>query len=120
MFTSEMSTRGLRSTTSAYSSGRYIHLRREGEFGAICALDFTLWRRYGRSPIWLRFSYSDWGRGAEVADLLSKTNLYLQDIRGSYREIVTPILLTHNSDRQRVIQDGVDQIRHISQKLLDN
>jgi len=118
--TSDASTSGLASAASYYSTGRYINLRKRGEFGSLLAVDFDFWRKSGRSPIWLKFNYTEFGRGREASELLSKTNFYINYVEGSPRVIGTPILLTHNSDKQKVVRDAADQIRAISQKLLNN
>jgi len=115
----EIDVSGLRATFGRYHTGRYIFLRKEGEFGASLVVDFALWRSFGLSPIWLRFHYTNFGRGKEVSDILSKTNLYINYVEENPRVVVTPILLTHSSDRQKVIRNCADQIRSISRILLD-
>jgi len=110
---------GLQASASAHSSGRYIYLRKRGEFGAYLALDFELWRKFGLSPIWLKFHYTDFGRAEEAAALLSKANFYI-DYGANPRSVVTPIMLAHSSDRQKVIEASAQEIRAINQVLLDS
>lgn len=94
-------------------------MRKRGGFEALFALDFVAWRQFGYSPIWLKFHYSKAGRGEEVVALFSKTNLFTAYLTNP-RVVATPIMLTHSSDRPKVIQDGAQQIRAISRVLLDN
>ena len=115
---SEATTDGLSSAASAYYSGRYLDLRKRGEFQALLAVDFSLWRKFGISPIWLKFYYGESGRAAEVEALMSKTNIHIQKIEESPRLIGTPILLTPSSDRQKVIHDASAQIQAINRILL--
>jgi hypothetical protein len=115
----DVATGGLAAAASAHSSGRYIYLRKRGEFGAYLALDFELWRKFGLSSIWLKFHYTDFGRAEEAAALLSNANFYI-DYGANPRAVVTPIMLAHSSDRQKVIQDSAQQIRAINQILLDS
>jgi hypothetical protein len=118
--TSDASTSGLASAASYYSTGRYINLRKRGEFGSLLAVDFDFWRKSGHSPIWMKFNYTEFGRGNKASELLSKTNLYIDYIEEYPKVVGTPILLTHSSDKQKVIQNCADQIRNITTILLDN
>ena len=49
--------------------GRYAGFN-DRNCGMWLGIDFTLWKKYERSPLWLSFSTTEWGRAHEVQALL--------------------------------------------------
>ena len=83
-------------------------------------MDFVAWRKFGRSPIWLEFTSSEWGKAQEVTASLSRTDLYLIDLAACFerRGVGTPITLTPNADKRKVIENCAVQIREVADILL--
>jgi len=110
---------GMPTSTSEFT-GRYIHIRKRGGFGGLLALDFVAWRKFGRSPIWLEFTSSEWGKAQEVTASLSRTDLYLIDLAecSERRGVGTPITLMPNTDKRKVIENCAVQIREVADILL--
>ena len=55
---------------SAERIGRYAGIPFEEQCGVWLGIHFKLWKEHGRSPFWMVFSTSDWGRAHEVRILL--------------------------------------------------
>ena len=49
--------------------GRYVSFPEAGGVGAWLGTHFRLWRDYGRTPLWVVFSSTDWGRSQELRRL---------------------------------------------------
>ena len=105
-----MSGQGLQKTSVGTWSGRYVHLPEPGMFIARIALDFETWRKFGRSPIWMQFSFDGGGRGSEVAEIAQTSGFDFVDLRTS---IAMPIFLLPNCEKQTLINDCLDQIENI-------
>ena len=65
-----LSTEGLTAATRYYRIGRYVSFVEAKGVGAWLGTHFRLWRDYGRTPLWLVFSSTDWGRAPEVRAVL--------------------------------------------------
>jgi hypothetical protein len=65
-----LSVDGLRPMSSWEQTGRYISFPAADGVGAWIGTNFRRWRMHGRTPLWLRFSSSRWGRAPEVRALL--------------------------------------------------
>ena len=117
----DVSTDGLVRSSTTEFTGRYIHIRKRDEFGGLLALHFGAWRKFGRSPIWLNFNSSEWGKAHEANALLSKTDLYLIDLAScsSWRGVGTPVTLMPNVGKRKVIENCAMQIREIADVLLN-
>ena len=116
----DVSTDGLARSSTAEFTGRYIDIRKRDEFGGLLALDFVAWRKFGRSPIWLEFNSSEWGKAQEVTALLSRTDLDFIDLAASSARpgVGIPITLMPNADKRKVIKNCASQIRKIADILL--
>ena len=62
------SVKGLKATARAAGPGRYVNL---GRAGCWVGLDHECWASHGRSPIWLHFAPSEWGRSTAAAGALT-------------------------------------------------
>ena len=108
---------GLQKSSTGKWSGRYINVRKKDEYGGRLALDFEAWRKFGRSPIWLTFPDSNWGKGREVAELLGKSNVDVFEFGDSFG---LPINLAPNADRRQIVVNAARQIREIVEILYPN
>ena len=61
---------GLRATHSWRRAGSYVRLGGPRAIGAWFGLDFGAWRRFGRTPIWLRFKNDPFSRAHLIRPVL--------------------------------------------------
>ena len=101
---------GLQKASTGKWSGRYMNLRKRGEYIGRLALDYEAWRTFGRSPIWLSFVDDKWGRGREVSELLGKSNIDIFELEDSFG---FPVYLLPNTDRRQIVEDAARQIGKI-------
>ena len=108
------STRRLNPAHGWHRTGRYLRLY--GRFGLWLGFHRLAWKRWGLTPIWTRHSDdSDWSglRIREAKNLFSQAKVH-----GDF--LYLPIRLTTGVDRDRVVQDAVEQLRCIGRELADN
>ena len=69
--------------------------------------------------IWLEFHSTGWGRAQEVTASLSRTDLLLIDLAAcsERRGVGTPITLTPNADKRKIIENCAVQIREVADIL---
>lgn len=61
---------GLRSQADWERIGRYVRTGSGRSAGYWIGIHFRLWKHHGRSPIWMVFADSDWGKATEVRRVL--------------------------------------------------
>lgn len=61
---------GLNRSESWERLGRYARIPTSNEYGVWFGLHFELWRENGKSPLWLIFLSSDWGRALDAERIL--------------------------------------------------
>ena len=111
------SVKGLIRTNLAYGPGRYVNLGH-----GICwlGLDHESWARYGRSPIWLRFGSTEWGRATAAARALTDwiratpPRAYWE---GPGKPLLVPALLPAGGIREAAVTQIVDLIREIDSRF---
>lgn len=79
---------GLRATHNWRRAGAYVRLGGAQSIGAWFGLDFGAWRKFGRTPIWLRFENDHFGRAP----------------------LVRPVLHHWGADRKRLVVDNDEQV----------
>lgn len=79
---------GLRATHNWRRAGSYLRLGSYEAIGAWFGLDFGAWRKFGRSPLWLRFENDRFSRAA----------------------VVRPRLLHWGDEHRRFVVDKDDQV----------
>jgi len=108
-----VSTKGLRPVHSMGNSGRYVAFASAGCF---LGLSHWLWSTRGRSPIWLRFERSPWGRADELRPLLrpwvtlDPPRAYIDD---DDRAVRVPVLLRAGVEKDAVVEHAVAQLREV-------
>jgi len=65
-----LSNKGLTEGATFVKFGKYVWLNERNNVGIWFGLDYELWKEYGVSPLWVRFSTTDFGRAYEVEPLL--------------------------------------------------
>lgn len=108
-----LSTKGLRPTHSLWGTGRYVGFASAGCF---FGLSHWLWSVRGRSPMWLRFPVSTWGRADELRQILKPWAA--QDPPRAYvdeddRVVSVPILLLAGAEKDAVVKHAVAQLREV-------
>lgn len=109
--------KGLKATHYLHATGRYLALERAGcWFG----LNHSLWSRWGRSPIWMRFDRGDWGRADLVRDAVKPwlsadpPRAFGDEDDGAVR---IPLLLRTGAEKSAVVGGVVDQLRELNERL---
>ncbi len=111
------SVKGLKATARACGPGRYVNL---GRAGCWVGLDHESWARYGRSPIWLRFGSTEWGRATAAARALTDwiratpPRAYWE---GPGKPLLVPALLPAGGSREAAVTQIVDLIREIESRF---
>lgn len=110
-------TRGLRPTHGWYTLGRY--LRMYERFGLWLGIDFEVWRDAGITPLWWCFNDNEYsgvaGRLQTISELFDDAQHY-EDTGTLY----IPIRLKTGVERDRVVDEAVEQMKWISETLLEN
>ncbi len=110
-----LSVKGLKVTARDYGGGRYAKFE---QAGCWVGLDHMMWRRTGRSPLWIDFSESDWGRADKLREPLGA---WLNaDPPRAFKEndsMKVPLLLAVGVEKARMVEDAVRQIRELAALL---
>jgi len=81
-------------------------------------LDYEIWKEKGLSPLWVKFSTSDFGRAFEVETILQGPRNSFQDlIKLQDGSIALPIYLETSADKDQVNRGVVDQLRNLANIL---
>jgi len=113
-----LSTQGLTAAARWTRIGRYFSFPEARGVGAWFGTNFRLWRDYGRTPLWLVFSSTDWGRAREVRALLEPW-LHREDILSAMvdDQFVVGIDLPTGEEKDRVVRSVVDRLAEIAAQL---
>jgi len=113
-----LSNQGLTESVRWDRFGKYVWLNERNCVGILFGLDYELWKEYGVTPLWVHFSTTDFGRAFEVEPLLrsslDRNHLLITLDDGS---LVYSINIKTRGDKDRVIEDIVDQLRQLADKL---
>ena len=109
-----MGQNGLTGTYTFEKYGKNINLGMSNQVGVWFGLDYMLWKNYGISPLWMRFSTTDFGRAYEVRPLLES---WVQDKCFWDKEdddsIVLAVNILTGSGRDQVLSGIIDQFRDL-------
>ena len=109
-------TKRLRPGNSWYWTGRYLRLH--AKFGLWMGVHLQAWRDYGITPVWLEVYPSSSFSGVSGKPLQKIKNM-VEDVQesdsGSLR---IPIRLKTGVERDRLIEDAVNQVRSIADTFL--
>lgn len=99
--------------------GRYAGVVSGERCGGWLGIHFRLWAEHGRSPFWLLFSASDWGRSYEVRALLEPwalhSKVFVSDAWDDHFAVAIDIRC--GEERQSVVRSMVDQLTAINRAL---
>ena len=108
-------TKNLRTAHGYYTAGRY--LRAHEKFGLWFGIELEVWRDAGITPLWCLFQNSEF---CGVAGHFEKIRELFDDVRVYENELLyVPIRLKTGVERDRVVEDAVDQMKRIADKLLE-
>ena len=100
--------------------GRYAYFSSSQEVGVWFGIHFRLWKTYGRTPLWLVFSKTQWGRAREVWPLLEpkaeKEGVFTKFVDD---EFVVAIDMEFGKEKDQVIRSVVDRLKWISDAMHD-
>ena len=113
-----LSNEGLTESVNWGMFGKYVWLNEPNCVGIWFGLDYEIWKQYGVSPLWVKFSTTNFGRAHEIEPLLrssiDKKHLLAALDDGS---LVYSINLKTGADKDLVIQDVVDQLSELAELL---
>lgn len=115
-----ISNQGLTETVNWEKFGKYLWLNEPNSVGIWFGLDHQLWKLYGVSPLWVKFSTTDFGRAYEIEPVLTasidKTHLLVTLDDGT---LAYSINIKTMVDKDQVIQDIVDQLKELANILFN-
>ncbi len=113
-----ISNQGLTETVNWEKFGKYIWLNEPNSVGIWFGLDHQLWKAYGVSPLWVKFSTTEFGRAYDIEPVLrlsnDKTHLLVTLDDGT---LAYSINIKTMVDKDQVIQDIVDQLKELADIL---
>jgi hypothetical protein len=107
-----LDTKGLMPQSSSERIGRYIKFNSTPNFVVWVGINFILWKKYGRTPLWIVFYPNEFKKSQAAKLLLEEWSAK----NGSFRhnnEIVIPIDLPTGEDKDQVIRSILDQFNNI-------
>ncbi|MCY4586246.1 MAG: hypothetical protein OXB98_09445 [Bryobacterales bacterium] len=109
-------TKRLLPTHGWYTAGRY--LRVHAKFGLWMGVHLQAWRDYGITPVWLEVYPSSSFSGVSGKPLQKIKNM-VEDVQESDNgSLRIPILLATGVERDKLIEDAVNQVRSIADRFL--
>ena len=100
--------------------GRYAYVSNRRDVGFWLGINFSLWKTYGRTPLWLVFSGSQWGRSREVWPLIEpqaeKEGVFTKLVDD---EFVIAIDMAFGEEKDQVVRSVVDRLKWISDAMRD-
>lgn len=95
--------------------GRYAKFENAKGAGIWIGTQFGLWKTYGRSPLWVQFSSSDFGQGRRVKPLLEAWAEREGVLTVSASDEINVALdVAVGEDKDRVVRQIVDQLQAIA------
>jgi hypothetical protein len=98
--------------------GRYANISPGKAIGFYLGVNFRLWKTYGRTPLWLVFSDSQWGRARQVMSLLEpwadKEGIFTKLVDD---EFVVAIDMPFGEEKDEVIKSVVERLKEITYVL---
>ena len=109
---------GLTESVNWTKFGKYVWLDRKDRVGIWFGLDHELWKEYGVSPLWVKFSTTNFGRSYEVEPIL-RINLENQQTIITLHDgsLILPVNLKTGADKDQVILGIVEQLRDLTRLL---
>lgn len=100
--------------------GRYANVSNRRDVGFWLGIHFNLWKIYGRTPLWLVFSDSKWGRARDVSTLLEPWAAK-EDVFAKFEknEFIIAIDLAFGEEKDQVVRSVVDRLNAIGNVLND-
>lgn len=103
-------TKGLRTGCGYTYAGRYLNLHEKFELWL--GVNQEVWRDRGITPLWIQGKFSD------VEGGIGRVEKLFDDAHQKDDWLCIPIRLTAGVERDRVIDDAVQQVRSIAERLL--
>jgi hypothetical protein len=98
--------------------GQYANISTGKEVGIWFGIHFRHWKAFGRSPLWVVFSTSEWGRAHEVRSLLEsvseKEGIFTRIID---EEFIIAIDMPFGEEKDYVVRNIVDRLKWITDNL---
>jgi hypothetical protein len=102
---------GLRATHNWRRAGAYLRLGGASSVGAWFGLDFGAWRRFGRTPIWVRFEGEPFSRTQLVRPVLHQWGVESKRLVLDHEsQVLVGVDLPAGDDRDGVLKSMVAQL----------
>ena len=105
---------GLNASVSWERLGRYAMIPTSKEYGVWFGLHFKLWRDHGKSPLWLLFPSTDWGRALDAERILEpwcRSHHIFGEAESEHYAVA--IDMPVGEEKDAVIRGIVDQLKAI-------
>jgi len=100
--------------------GRYASLNNKQGVGILLCFDFDLWKKTGRSPLWVKFLGTRFGQAQKVKPLLEKWKKNNELLIEKYGDgIAVAIDILPYADKDQVLEDIIRQIKQLSEILIE-
>jgi hypothetical protein len=107
-----LDTKGLMPQSSSERVGRYIRFNSTPNFVVWVGVHFILWKKHGRTPIWIVFYTNELKKSQAAKLLLEEWSAKNGNFRHN-NEIMIPIDLPTGEDKDQVIRSILDQFKNI-------
>lgn len=107
-----LDTKGLMPQSSSERIGRYIKFNSTPNLVVWVGINFILWKKYGRTPLWIVF-YPNELKKSQAAKLLLEEWSAKNGNFSHNGEIVIPIDIAVGEDKDQVIRSILDQFKNI-------
>lgn len=107
-----LDTKGLMPQSSSERIGRYIRFNSTPKIFVWVGVNFILWKKYGRTPLWIVFYPNEFKKSQAAKLLLEEWSAKNGNFRHN-KGIVIPIDLPTGEDKDQVIRSILDQFKNI-------
>lgn len=110
---------GLRPQSGWNTSGRYIRFTGPAGVGCWIGTHLKLWGKYGRTPLWLVFSTSNFGRAPDVAEAMNSVASNRLAIRLPTGDYVVGVEIPPAVEKDAVVRSIVKDLATVRDALKD-
>lgn len=111
---------GLTLGKSFESFGKYARFNNAKGVGFLLCVDYNLWKKTGRSPLWIKIPDSEFGQAQKVKPLLEEWNKNNDILVEPYNDgIGIAIDIPPHADKDGVMEEIVRQIKQLADILID-
>lgn len=111
--------RRLKWSTSGGRIGRYVRFTGPAEIGCWMGIEPVLWRKYGRTPLWLDFSTTNFGRAQEVSEAMNDAASGTVNVRLPNGRYIVGLNVPPAVGKDAVVRAIVADLETVRKSLMD-